>query len=165
MSAPEADDGDQPADDRCNIGTVDAEGDAGDHGVRHAAILAGLAEKIGKQLHDADADEKAQEHFPAGQAQREQRCRENIAADAVNIRHPEGKDVVPGPVLRSSDRPRAAGSGKRRQILVVKLFRIAAFEFGAGNDGTHCTPPSLGVRGSAFFSPAAQRAGTLSVRM
>ena len=100
------DDGDDAADERGNVRAEDAVSHAGDDREGNAVALAGHADDVGEALNDDDADDERQEDLPAGEAEREERACEDVAAGTVHVAHPEGEDVVPGPCLLSGQQVR-----------------------------------------------------------
>jgi hypothetical protein len=113
---------------RRNVRTEHAEGGAAHHRIRHAVDLAGLGDEVAKHVDDADADDERDEHLPTRQAQREQAAGEDVAAEAVHVRHPKREDIVGVPVLifeRNEifvGQPRTISGGQSR--LVVRVTRL-----------------------------------------
>ena len=56
------------------------------------------------------------QYLPAGEPEREETTGGDVAADAVHVRHPERKDVVPAPVLVA----------RWRQILIAKPWAVSS---------------------------------------
>ena len=106
--------GNQPADHRRNIGPEDAKRLTADHRVGHPRHLARFSHQVGAQLHDANPHQQAEQHLPACQPERKKARGDNITPHAVNVRHPERKDVVPAPVLVT----------RRCQILIAKTWAV-----------------------------------------
>ena len=93
------DDGNAASDKRRNIRAEDAVGHARNHRERHGKLLARHADDVGKALNNDNADNQGNKDLPAGQTEREERAGKDVAAGTVNVRHPEGEDVVPVPGL------------------------------------------------------------------
>ena len=124
--------GDEAADDRRDVGPLHAEDGAADHRIGRARDLARLRHEIAEDLNDEDADQQADQNLPAGEAEREQAARGDVAADAVHVGHPEGEDVVGGPGLRA----------QRREVLVAEAIVVLRLDdhrrMGRGDRAAGC---------------------------
>ena len=109
------DNGNGAADDRRDVGALDAEADTRGDGIGHTGLLGGLCHQVAQQVDGDDAHQQCHEHLPRRDAQCEKASGEHVAADAVHVRHPEREDVVPGPALLF----------QRSQILVRQLLVVA----------------------------------------
>ena len=106
------DDADDAAQAGRDIGAHDAERHPRHHRERRAVFQRGTPDQVHQEIDRGDADHHRQQHFPAGQPEKEQTGRKGIAADRMHVGHPHREDAedAPGPPLRRD----------RRQIVVIQ---------------------------------------------
>lgn len=131
---------DEAADDGRDVGAENTEGAAAHDRVGDAGDLAGFGHQVREHVDDRDADHQRDEDLPAGQSEREQAARGDVAADAVHVGHPEREDVVRRPRLRL----------QRREIVVGESRVIAGLD--QPGAGQVCTGDGFPLVGGCCLS-------------
>ncbi|MNL29266.1 hypothetical protein D3C87_1509440 [compost metagenome] len=105
-------DGDNSADQRRNLRTVNAEADPADDREGHPGFLAHVARQVHEEVDQCRADPQGQQDLPAAQAKGIQADGKRVVGNVVHVVGPQGKDAVAAPAS-------AFGLG-RCQVLVVQ---------------------------------------------
>src|SRR4029453_13359489 len=84
------------------VGAERSKRDPGEHGIGNSGLLAGVSGEIHQHKNDRNPGNQCKEHLPSTKPKREEACRERIAAQRMNVRHPHRKQRIETPraVLR-----------------------------------------------------------------
>ena len=105
--------GDDGAHQRRNIGAPDAERGAGEDGIRHARLDAGIADQTHQEKDHQRADADGEDEIEEASAQKKQAGGEIIAPQAVHVRRPDVENAERAPIANRG----------RREIFVVERWR------------------------------------------